>query len=445
MTSTQSFKTLLYVMTGDTSDVDGYAIASRLPDLRRRLLARGVRLRVAIVVPQRIACKRKESQDVMEHDEEHAKDIARQCGRIFAFLAGVVVGVDGVDGVDEDIFIVDGGKNHKNIFPAAKQFDELTHFVGRVQTLLSEAAARTSRSYLTEREPRPLSYLAEQIRSPGTQMVIMDGNGSLGFMTRLQVELEQQGMSELGAKMKASGVPMPVMAGVLAEVTPKTLPMPGRDPRATMNAIYSPQGFRVLVELARDHDVPLLFVTNNACVSTLKFERWQDILEYMGLHMPSRTTTRTTTLTTTLTTEEEEGELDGELDGDDDDALRKRVLAELAEAWYGQAFLSGHYVLYDVLCFCAMVKSIDDRFPLSGSNAESNTDFRTHVRTLYMGSPSKGISSDVLVLLLENDVEEGTSLGEAEVKNLDGTERMGKVQCLDPMDREAVKQVWEAL
>jgi hypothetical protein len=424
--STQSFKTLLYVMTGDTSDVDGYAIAFKLPNLRKWMLARGVRLRVAIVVPQRIACKSMESKDVMEHDEEYAKDIARQCGRIFAFLAGVVDEddeVSEVNEIDEDVFIVDGGKNDKNIFPAAKQFNELAHFVGPVKTLLSEATARTSRSYLTEREPRPLSYLAKQIRSPDTHMVMLDGNGSLGFMTRLQGELEQQGtsMREMGDKMKASGLAMPVMAGVLAEVTPTTLPVPDRDPRATMNAIYSPQGFRSSVELARDHDVPLLFVTNNACVNTLKFGIWKDILEYMGIDVETRS-----------------------IDSDDDDDLRKRVLAVLAEAWYGQAFLSGHYVLYDVLCFCAMVRSIDDRFPLSGSKntEEPNTDFSTQVRTLFMGSPSAGTPSDVLVLLLE---KEGTSRTEAEVKNLIGTERMLDVKCLDPMDREVVKRVWTGL
>ena len=36
-------------------------------------------------------------------------------------------------------------------------------------------------------------------------------------------------------------MPISVMAGVMAELEPTTLSLPGRDRRATMNAIYHPE------------------------------------------------------------------------------------------------------------------------------------------------------------------------------------------------------------
>jgi hypothetical protein len=56
-----------------------------------------------------------------------------------------------------------------------------------------------------------------------------------------------------------------------------------RDPRATMNAIYYPDAVRVLLRLAKAHDVPLLFVTNNVCNQLLKFENAEEVAEQLGL------------------------------------------------------------------------------------------------------------------------------------------------------------------
>ena len=69
----------------------------------------------------------------------------------------------------------------------------------------------------------------------------------------------------LGRKMKASNMPVIVMAGVAAELKPATLAAPGRDPRATMNAIYHQKGVRAMLDIAVENKVPLLFVTNNVC------------------------------------------------------------------------------------------------------------------------------------------------------------------------------------
>lgn len=59
-----------------------------------------------------------------------------------------------------------------------------------------------------------------------------------------------------------------------------------RDPRATKNAIYYPDAVRVLLRIAKNHNVPLLFVTNNACNKLMRFEDAEDVnkqLELQGL------------------------------------------------------------------------------------------------------------------------------------------------------------------
>ena len=46
-------------------------------------------------------------------------------------------------------------------------------------------------------------------------------------------------------KSQASGMPVVIMAGILAESESATLRLPGRDPRSTMNALYHADAVKV--------------------------------------------------------------------------------------------------------------------------------------------------------------------------------------------------------
>lgn len=52
-----------------------------------------------------------------------------------------------------------------------------------------------------------------------------------------------------------------------------------RDPRATLNSIYSPSGVQALLRMARSHGIPLLFVTNNVCNELVKYEDAADVVQ----------------------------------------------------------------------------------------------------------------------------------------------------------------------
>jgi hypothetical protein len=187
--------------------------------------------------------------------------------------------------------------------------------------------------------------------------VMMDVFGSIGYFA----ELKSLAPS-LGRKMKASNMPVIVMAGVAAELKPATLAVPGRDPRATMNAIYHKSGVQAMLDLAQENDIPLLFVSNNVCNEMLKFEDADEVIKELDL----------------------EG-----------------LMADLARAWYGP-HLEGKCVPFDWVSFLAML--LYDRFEHS---------LALETRDLYVGI------NDASILVLHdkripmNDISKG---------NLEGTQ-----------------------
>lgn len=56
-----------------------------------------------------------------------------------------------------------------------------------------------------------------------------------------------------------------------------------RDPRATLNSIYSPSGMAVLLRMARANDIPLLFVTINVCNLLAKYEDAGEVVQKLSL------------------------------------------------------------------------------------------------------------------------------------------------------------------
>jgi hypothetical protein len=55
-----------------------------------------------------------------------------------------------------------------------------------------------------------------------------------------------------------------------------------------MNAIYHTDGIRVLLDLTKEHDIPLLFVTNNACNELLRFENAEGVVEVSAWGLDGR-------------------------------------------------------------------------------------------------------------------------------------------------------------
>ena len=342
----------VWIMSGDTSDIDGYVIISLLPKIIAGFARMGITLVVAIVVPERIACANLASTDAMEHDVELGKEIVRRCGDIMAYLAGG----------SKNIHLVRGIMNKHNIFTAKMQFSELEHFVRALEKVFEERNQTLPKVH--ESVWLSIEGLAALIKDEDTFAVMLDGNGSLGYLVRLSEILGEDGMCTLGAKMKASGVPMPIMAGVLGEVPTKTMVMEGRNPRATMNALYAPQDMKLLIKLAIKYSAPLLFVTNNACVSTVKFDSIDKVLEYLSIDPVDAKVDKTGKVTTA------------------------EVISVLANGWYtwlkdtvcnGKA----HFVLYDVLCFWMTIGFMENHFKPK-SESESGL-LKYEERNLYSG------------------------------------------------------------
>lgn len=146
-------------------------------------------------------------------------------------------------------------------------------------------------------ELQPLQALIDLINSPEVTSVVLLGAGSVGFLPQLSSACA----ASLGPKLAASGMPLALMGGILSEVTPATMRLPGRDPRSSMNLLYdvplavadgsagadpdtlSKLAPRVLLQLARHHGIPLLFVTNNVCNKLLRFEDSGDVVTSLGL------------------------------------------------------------------------------------------------------------------------------------------------------------------
>ncbi len=60
---------------------------------------------------------------------------------------------------------------------------------------------------------------------------------------------------------------------------PHFVPASTRDPRSTMNAIYYPEAVQLLLDMAKEEKVPLLFVTNNVCNEMFKFEDSSEVVK----------------------------------------------------------------------------------------------------------------------------------------------------------------------
>lgn len=56
-----------------------------------------------------------------------------------------------------------------------------------------------------------------------------------------------------------------------------------RDPRSTMNALYHAEAVQLMLDMALQHHIPLLFITNNVCNKLLRFEDAQEVGE-VGSH-----------------------------------------------------------------------------------------------------------------------------------------------------------------
>ncbi|GIL84720.1 hypothetical protein Vretifemale_13344 [Volvox reticuliferus] len=210
---------------------------------------------------------------------------------------------------------------------------------------------------------------------------MLDMNGSVGYLDSLVKMLDRDGEQVLGNKLRASRLPIVIMAGVQAEVVPQTLPLPGRDPRSTSNAIYHADGVRVLLRLAKQYSVPLLFVTNNVCNQLLKFQDAGEVLEQL------------------LGLREGEGGL-----------LRK-----ISDTWFGMAHLKGKCVPFDWVAFAAML--LYNRAP---------TAMKVVQQELWVAS------KDPSVLVLRDTSNQTQS--DVVMKNLEGTELYGMVSTVSYID-----------
>jgi hypothetical protein len=218
--------------------------------------------------------------------------------------------------------------------------------------------------------------LASRVNEPSVTSVVLDMFGAMGYLPQL-ISL----CPGLGQKVAASGVPVAVMAGVLAEAAPGTLPLPGRDPRAAMNGIYSPAGTAALLALAAEHALPLLFATNDACSRLLCFGDAGALCAGLGLRPGS-------------------------------------LLARLAAAWYGP-HLRGRCIPFDWVALVAML--------LAG---RSPGLLETEERELWVGA------GDASILVLRDPASPGGAIEDA---NLAGTRLWGRVASVVRVDDAALR------
>jgi len=226
--------------------------------------------------------------------------------------------------------------------------------------------------------------LAALVNDPSVASVVLDMCGSVGYLPELVARCPG-----LGAKAAASGAPVAVMAGVLAEATPGTLPLPGRDPRAAMNGIYSPAGTAALLALAAEHALPLLFATNDACSRLLRFEDAGALCAGLGLPPDS-------------------------------------LLARLAAAWY-MPHLRGRCIPFDWVALVAMLLAAGGRLPRL---------LETEERELWVGA------GDPSILVLRDPASPG---GAVEAANLAGTRLWGRVSSVVRVDDAALRALAAAV
>jgi len=307
----------------------------------------------ALVVPERRACADRTEMDVNKHDEAFSEKVLRVSGGLFRRLC-------------PQALIVRGPLNKRNVIPLKFVFSEPENY-GPV----------THDSKLAEPiNWRSVRDLAAIVNRDDVTSVIIDVNGSLGYI-QLLVPL----CPKLGMKLKASGMPVTVMAGVIAETESSTLRLPGRDPRSTMNALYHADAVRILLEEASKYNVPLLFVTNNVCNAMLKFDDARDVIHELSL---------------------------------------RGLLEKLALAWYGP-HLKGKCVPFDWVSFTAML--VHKRYPGL---------LKVETRQLYVGE------ADASVLVLRDPAGKATP---TVLANLADTKLWGNVESVVSVDRQAMLEL----
>ncbi|KAG2490559.1 hypothetical protein HYH03_010953 [Edaphochlamys debaryana] len=333
----------MYIQSGDTSDFDGYLIAAAGHVVQQQTQG----FEYVVAVPERRAWRDKEEPDTMRHDPEYSEEVLSTSGTMLRNLC-------------PDAMLVRGALNARNIIPWKMMFNEPEKY-GPLLTDLDPVDIRWS----------SLQQLADRILDPQLTSVVIDMNGSMGYLDKLVELLGPEGEQVLGRKMKAAGLPVIVMAGVSAEVMAQTLPLPGRDPRATKNAIYYPPAVRVLLRLAAAHSLPLLFVTNNVCNKVLKMQDAAEVALKLGL---------------------------------------VGLLRRIGDTWFSLPYLLGKCVPFDWVAFAAML--LYGRRPDTMSVGEQE---------LWVGREDPS----VLVLRDTSQPESDTTR-----HNLEGTERFGVVQAV---------------
>ncbi|KXZ51930.1 hypothetical protein GPECTOR_11g56 [Gonium pectorale] len=341
----------MYIQSGDTSDFDGYLIAAAGSVLE----AQTPQFDYVIAVPERRAWRDKDEPDTMKHDAGFSEEVLATAGTLLRHLCPKAI-------------LVKGPLNQRNIIPWHMMFNEPYEYGPLIKDMPPVDPGWTS-----------LEQLAERICSPELHSVILDMNGSMGYLDKLVELLGPKGEQTLGAKMKASGLPLVIMAGVQAEVKAQTLPLPGRDPRATKNAIYYPAAVRVLLRLAAAHGVPLLFVTNNVCNKLLKFNDGAEVAAKLGLG---------------------------------------GLLRRIGDTWFSLPYLAGKCVPFDWVAFAAML--------LYGRRSAAMTVGK---QELWVGR------EDPSVLLLRDTSQPSSEVVEA---NLEGTDMWGMVESVLHINADAM-------
>jgi hypothetical protein len=307
---------MFYIQAGDTSDFDGYLIA-RATEL---LCKQKKNLEYAIVLPERRACLDRNETNPMQHDTTYGEEIMDVSAKVLRRLCPTAA------------MIIRGPLNQRNVIPHKIAFDENQNY----GSLLGPDAAQEKPLWAS------LSDLASRIMDTDVTSIFLDVNGSVGYLADLGPEV----IDVLGKKMKASNMPIVFMAGILAELEPKTLALEGRDPRSTMNAIYSPKGVRIILDIAKAQDIQVIFVSNNVCNSVLSFTDYEDVKKSLGLGLTG-------------------------------------LLTDLCKAWYDRPHLKGKCVPFDWMSFYAMFYHDDETV-------------KTEERNLMVGEVLRTLSSGAL-------------------------------------------------
>ena len=301
-------------------------------------------------VPERRATSSRTDVDVNAHEQEFSERVMDTSHHLFSIICG-----------QKATALFRGPLNQRNVIPLKYIFSE--------PDLYGPLAADYPQTHIQAWQT--IQDLAIAIERPEVKTVMVDAFGSIGYLEELM-----RAAPSLGAKMKASNMPVIMMAGIEAESTPATLAVPGRDPRATMNAIYHKDGVQAMLELAEKYDIPLLFVTNTDCNEMLKFEDAREVIKALGL---------------------------------------KGLLKDLAKAWYGP-HLKGKCVPFDWVSFFAML--CYERFPHL---------IKLEKRQLLVGE------NDASILVLKHTSKELTSEQQEVVKmNERGTKVWGTVISIVP-------------